>query len=391
MNEYRDEHDQLMETLLNEAAGGDTPPDLAERIVARAMARESTATMLAPRTIKPFWRRTALWAAAAAVILVAGGVALWSGKSYPGPTIDGQAIIAGGGSLDRGKEVATATGQSAKLTLGGYCHIELAEDTTVQLTGGVKDESIYLKNGEVTCKVDHQIGGFSVHTELGDVHVTGTEFSVKLVDDVNATNPKNPFSQGENPMTTRKMVVAVITGTVILSSPWGQTPVSAGETQVIVVPQEPTTKPAKQWTPVPGASFGAFPTTQAAADYLTKAEELLKKELNATDEQWTAMQPKIKKVIQLTTATRGITWIPKVGVLNYPTEKKASETATAMKALSKVAGEAASSDADVAAKVKDVQDAQAKSKLEFEKAQDELRAVTTPLQEAKLIEMRLLD
>lgn len=396
MNEYRDEHDLLMDSLLNEAAGGETPPDLTARIMARATNGESVRKITPPRTIKPLWRRPAILAAAAAVLLATGIAIYWSHESYPAPIATGQLTVVGGGPLARGKEVATDLGQAAKLALGGYCHIELADDTRLVLAGNEKDESVYLKHGEVKCQVDHGVGAFNVHTDLGDIKVTGTEFRVKLEDVVTVPGPQIQLPQGENPMTTKNLVVSVITGTVMLSSPWGQTPVASGQTKVIIQGEgaqqlgAPATQPAKPWSPVPGSSFGAFPTTQAAVDYLKQAELLLKKELNASDEQWANMQPKIMKVIQLTSA-RGINFIPRVGVLNYPSENKPTETTVAVQSLRNVAGKAGSSDAEVAAKVKAVQDAQTKTQAELQKAEDELRAVCTPRQEAQLIMMRLLD
>jgi len=182
--------------------------------------------------IPPRWRRGLSWAAAL-LLLLAAIAAFWQRQAYPAPQATGQYAVVGGGTLDRGKEVATGPGQAATLTLGGYCQVQLAGDTRLAISGGARDEAVVLKQGQVNCRVDHGIGAFTVRTELGDVHVTGTEFRVTIQDPPEIPHEPSSLLIEEEAMTTRKLLVSVVTGAVLITGPWGQTPVEAGETKIV--------------------------------------------------------------------------------------------------------------------------------------------------------------
>src|SRR5579871_602726 len=110
--------DRLIDILLREELGGEQPPDLTDRIVARAFPR---------RRVMPFVR--SVWSVAAMLLivfltgLVAGSLAWWK-FGYPGISASGQFVIQGGKPLGRGATVVTSAGQSASLELGGYVKVD---------------------------------------------------------------------------------------------------------------------------------------------------------------------------------------------------------------------------------------------------------------------------
>jgi hypothetical protein len=209
-------NDRLIHILLLEELGGQAPPDLADRVLQR--------TLNAPR------RRLRLWvpaAAAAAVILAIGGLAIFGPWSYPSPTANGNYSVVEGGGLRRGAVICTQDA-AAEVVLGGYCRVDLGPQTRLRLQGRDRAEEVFLETGSALCEVDRNIGTFVVRTEVGTVSVTGTKFTVRILE-----------SEGDPRMCTKRMAVKVLVGAVLLSGAWGNVALSAGnDTMVVAAPPQ---------------------------------------------------------------------------------------------------------------------------------------------------------
>ncbi len=209
--------DQLIDLLLREELGGETPPDLTERILARAFPRRR-------------WR-LAVGLAAAGLLLVAGlGWLFWPASQAP--QVEGRCEVVEGGPVRRGVALRTAD-QPATLKLGGYCRVELRPETLLRIEGQEKAEAVYLEAGEVLCTVTPATGTFAVQTQAGTVSVLGTQFSVRVIEE-----------KGERQIMDRRMIVSVLAGVVLVSGTWGSFELSAGE-------QREVPKPADKKPPQP--------------------------------------------------------------------------------------------------------------------------------------------
>jgi ferric-dicitrate binding protein FerR (iron transport regulator) len=197
-----DEHrDRLIDMLLEEELGGESPPDLTEQVVARAFGRRR-------------WWRVAL---AAAVLLAIVLSAWWQFRPiYPLPQAGGDFQLLAGSLAGRDARLQ-AGAQTAWLNLGGYCTIELQPRTVVQLEGEPGAEAIALEAGQAHCSVNRAVGTFVVRTPAGAVSVEGTEFVVRVEE-----------NRGTH-MSGTRMFVRVLVGTVLLSGSWGALELSAGE------------------------------------------------------------------------------------------------------------------------------------------------------------------
>ena len=202
MNDHKD---RLVHVLLEETVGGQAPPDVSDRVLARAFPRRR--------------RRWALpVAAAATVAVVVGAWALLAGR-YPAPTATGGYTVVGGGEVARGATLRTDD-RSARVELGGYCSVDVRPNSQVRLGGWRNAEKVYLESGAVECRVRPDGARFSVRSRAGEVVVTGTAFSVELIDDAGAPG-------GE------RMAVDVTEGSVICSGEWGTATLAAGERAVL--------------------------------------------------------------------------------------------------------------------------------------------------------------
>lgn len=204
------DQDRLVHIFLLEAVGGETPPDLTQQILNR------TTELAKPRAR---WRVPALAAAAAVIV----ATCLWATVamlSYPAPSAEGSYRVVEGGSLQRGAVVQTDG--PTTLRLGGYCRLEVEPGSQLKLQGQKKAEGIYLDKGSATCEVDRKIGTFAVQTEIGTVSVTGTKFTVRVAP-----------GEGEDPMLSKRMMVQVLVGTVVLSGAWGEATLQAGQTKTM--------------------------------------------------------------------------------------------------------------------------------------------------------------
>lgn len=205
--------DRLTETCLGEGLGGEGPPDLSGRILARA-----------GRPRRPLVFR---WAAAAAALFAVG--LLWMSwpretvelvappTAYAAPAASGDYRIEGDGKIRRGAVVLTDEG-TATLSMGGYAYVTMKPESSVQVAGEQNAEGIVLTRGEVECEVDADAEKlFTVRTEFGTVSVVGTHFTVQLTGE-------------ETEMNGRKMLVKVLAGAVLVTGlNGGQSIVNAAE------------------------------------------------------------------------------------------------------------------------------------------------------------------
>jgi len=224
------DHDRLVHILLREMVGGETPPDVTERVLARAVVgpRRTIVEKAAPdvtegalgraiRRARPRWWHGAAAVAAIAAVLVAS---VMFGR-YPPPQISGDYTIVDGERLERGSAVVTED-RSAVITLGGYCRIELRPDSALQIKGGKKAEQVLLERGGVECEVDEQVGAFAVETEVGTVSVVGTKFAVRLIEE-----------KGDAAALGARLLVRVLEGEVSVSGDWGTALLRAGEEKLL--------------------------------------------------------------------------------------------------------------------------------------------------------------
>jgi ferric-dicitrate binding protein FerR (iron transport regulator) len=204
------EQERLIHVLLLEQLGGETPPDLTDRVLRRTL-----------DVRRRRFRRLIPAAAAAGILLAMGAWALLGPRGYPSPEASGDYRIVKGERLQRGAVIATGDG-SAAVVLGGYCHLDLGPQSRVRLQGQKHAEEVFLETGSATCEVDRNIGTFTVRTEVGTVSVKGTRFTVRILE-----------SEGDEQMVTKQMVVKVLVGAVIVSGAWGSTAMLAGEEKVV--------------------------------------------------------------------------------------------------------------------------------------------------------------
>jgi len=145
---------------------------------------------------------------------------------YPKPKSRGTFYTEGKVAIKKGdlikREVVLITGKKkAFLDLGNYIKVEMAPESKFTLQGKEKKEVVYLEEGEVTCEVDKNIGEFIVKTPVGTVSVQGTKFNVKLIK--------------EDGTMTKKMLVKVLAGVVLVSGAWGQEQLAQGAQKKIQV------------------------------------------------------------------------------------------------------------------------------------------------------------
>jgi len=170
------------------------------------------------------WLKRAVALTAAAILVVAG--LIWRAESsrYPAPRATGSFRVAGGGQVRRGAVLIAGDG-AATLELGGYCTVEMAPGSELKVAGRERAEGIELTGGTVTCKVDSGAGSFGVRTSAGTVAVTGTSFTVGLIEGIGGD------------MSAKRMFVHVLAGAVALSGAWGEMNLAKGE-QTVVGPRQ---------------------------------------------------------------------------------------------------------------------------------------------------------
>ena len=227
-----DRQDRLIDTLLREALGRETPPNLASRIMQR----------IALQRRRFYWTVSSLSAAAAVML----GIAIWyfafpksveivkeTPPQPPEPGLNWQQSshnpveqkpdltpIQPNGDADfaRGQTIKTADKPKA-LAFGGYCKLEAAPNTSIMREGKDKAEQVFMETGRVSCEVDRHIGTFSIRTDAGTVSVTGTKFAVSLSGETNSLKTEH--------VSRKQLAVEVQEGSVELAG-WNTT-LHAGE------------------------------------------------------------------------------------------------------------------------------------------------------------------
>ena len=185
--------DRLIDTLLRETLGRQTPPNLVHRILSKA----------ARGRRRYYWTAGGLSAAAAVLI----GLAVWrfalpqkpadqAGITPPTqpeikwehqpnvpneqhPDLNPSPRPPDPSEWAYGQTIKTGD-QPRTLNVGGYCKIEAAANSALTHEGKEKAEQVFLDAGRVTCEVNRNVGAFAVRTDSGMVSVTGTKFSVTL-------------------------------------------------------------------------------------------------------------------------------------------------------------------------------------------------------------------
>ncbi len=140
---------------------------------------------------------------------------------YPAPKAAGAFQVVGGGPFQSNSTLVTED-ESAQVVLGGYCHVTIEPNSLITLSGAEKEESVELETGSVVCDVDRGKGKFSVVTDFGTVSVVGTKFEVGI------------RVEREGTVISRRMLVNVLAGTVIVTTAAGQTEtLHAGESTTV--------------------------------------------------------------------------------------------------------------------------------------------------------------
>ena len=143
---------------------------------------------------------------------------------------------------------------------------------------------------------------------------------------------------------------------------------------------------------------GRFDPEQMRQAYLDRMKETL----GATDEEWTALAPRIEKVqglsTQLGSSGRGAFGGRRTGgraegqrTEGDQPERQLSEVEKAATALRETLDNQDATAQEIAKKLADLREAREKVKQELAAAQDELREILTARQEAQLVLMGLLD
>jgi len=170
---------RLIHVLLREQLGGQTPPDLTDQILDRALDDVIVELQSNRRTGRIVRLRWVVSAAAAAVVILALGIWAISRSPYPAPKASGDFHVVTGDAVGRGSTIR-AGDSAAVVELGGYCRIDLGPKTTLRIDGEPGAEEVFLYSGTAVCSVDSDVGKFGVLTELGTARVSGTEFTVRL-------------------------------------------------------------------------------------------------------------------------------------------------------------------------------------------------------------------
>ena len=125
------------------------------------------------------------------------------------------------------------------------------------------------------------------------------------------------------------------------------------------------------------------------------ASDRWKEALGATDDDWKVLEPKIEKVQKLAADVKGggMMMGMGLGLLGASATQPAapSDVAKVTREMGNVLKNKDASPAEIKAAVTAWHDAKAKAKAELEKAQSELREITTARQEGLLIQMGLLE
>lgn len=207
-----------------------------DRLLAKTVLRQKSREAEADGRFRkrPRWVRTATWfaVAAACVVLFFAGWYFLSPPDYPRARLagnaeifrDGQPVVASAGEPRRGDVIRTR-GQSARLSLGGYCELLIDPHTELSWQGAPRQEVVELRGGKISSRITPGAGDFRCRTPLGTLEVLGTEFvtEVKFPQD----------TKGEAAVKNAAIVtVFIISGTVGFDMVGTTGTLTAGETKV---------------------------------------------------------------------------------------------------------------------------------------------------------------
>ncbi len=169
----RDNHDLLIDQLLRETLGGDRPRDMTARVMAhvRIMDRFRFRSWIATGS-----------AIAAGIAIVVSLYMYWP-RAYPNPTADAQVAVMDNGVVQRGANLYTGA-EGGTLNLGGYVECALAPQTALSISGGQYEEKVLLYQGQLDVLVAKSKGQFDIGVGPATVHVTGTQFTVRVADEI---------------------------------------------------------------------------------------------------------------------------------------------------------------------------------------------------------------
>ncbi len=192
-----DQRDQLIDMLLREVVGGETPPDVRERVLRaavslsaqplrprrRAPVRRYVAPRPAARSRAPFYAVAALFTA----LVVATGMIYVRGiasSRTPVVTHSSGSVNRDEGALRPGESVSTGAESQAELTYPDGTVIELAAETTLRIAAGSwndRSKKLELVTGRIVAEVmpqapDHPM---VLSSEGADAEVVGTKLSLE--------------------------------------------------------------------------------------------------------------------------------------------------------------------------------------------------------------------
>lgn len=232
-------HDEQIEKLLAETPVREPPLALQSRIAA---------LLQHGRTARPArWPRWAIWPVAAAACV--GLVWVLSNlATQPSERLPEAAVVPAPVRM-------AAEDAVRREVLGGYVELEMKPGTVLETTGSGHDQAVRLLAGEVHCKVQKGVGRFAVKTQIGDVRVIGTEFTVRYDREPVITG----LVRGDMVM-KRSLAVAVITGAVVVAAPPEEVMLQSGQSRVFAA--APQKLPPAPWVVKPTADVYMKPVIE---------------------------------------------------------------------------------------------------------------------------------
>jgi Ca-activated chloride channel homolog len=267
-----DNRDRLIDVLLSEKLGQKPPPDVAEKVLARAFppAEESGAEARGGLPRRRWAPRLIIAAAAAAALAGVFAIAWFSrkdaapgktevAKTVPQPPEPVKVI-----EVTPGKSYRIVTSAEAStVALPGPRFIHLTEPRTeVWISAGEKEDRVALETGGVRCKVDAGAKPLAVDAAEGTVRAAaGAEFNAKIEE------PK----EGDGAMTSKRLSVKVLAGAVFVASAWGpQSTLNAGEAAAVGGEKPPVVAAKMDARPIGKLTADEMKTPQAKNAALTK-------------------------------------------------------------------------------------------------------------------------
>ena len=215
--------DRLIDQLLLEELGLNTPPNLLHSIRRRLHGQPMS-----------LWKRFSKWGGLAVVFLLLLG-AVYSIAHDPSPVLSVSGayhVVSGvyremhGRAIERGC-IVIADGGEASLVLGRHCHLTLRSGSHVRIEGSDKNEQVYLLRGEVRCIARDGVSSLRVRTAAGTVTGKGAEFTVRRINE----------SEGS------RIFVKVAEGQAIVAELTNLRTLYANEDELFPIANAPPTRP----------------------------------------------------------------------------------------------------------------------------------------------------